>query len=729
MSTNQDSQARQLESAKTFTEQYSLPDDITITPIIVNNASALLLKNTSISIVNPPTSSPKSASNTPQGKQGGSPVNKRKERDIVHVIDPRSGHKTTIAKHISNRNLLVKSNVNKQQPKASPRPNMKKLGAVGVGKLNPDLDVIVINNNNGNADCDDSITENIAHNTQRGKKSPQQQLMNTTKLNKKSINAGMVTSTSLLPAHSIGINRGGKSNVGNKRVVVTVNENGKSSGGVRNSIQNSPVNYSLPPGISVSSGSPNYNRSQAVHNSRDPNNFVHIQTFDQKGKKRISLNECIDGLQKKRLKLLEEHNVDGTIANVNGNVNVIPRTPAQLPSKFNNGGRLPSRTAGSISSYSSGTSTGKFSDSSYSSARVRDSQILRGCTVIQSCDAEVAVSAVVLDHESYIRKNLRLSPKGLKIKNGLNKGNNNKFHSSSSKNRLFLPQQQQRELNYVVGMSKVKSSNNNNKGMGMGGGSSQRNTRSAAANAKIRTRFSANKPRGGGGGGGDSSPPRSRSRLLRGAGGSSGAGNQRGDSDSSNNNSRSNSAVRIINGHSSSSSGGMGRGVVDRESKKFPTQAFINAVADLYQYRRNVLLRVPRSGVGVFPSASSINLSTLNPPPKNNSSSPGDKETSQLSPSIPSQNEHVVVSSFSASVATVGLSGPAMKQPVGSMAANAAKKRAAMKPLSPAAINGALLQMGLAMRRTPKWSNGWRFEGEPYDIKVYLNVSLYLNYI
>ncbi|CAG7822234.1 unnamed protein product, partial [Allacma fusca] len=34
--TNMDSaQAKQLESAKTFTEQYSLPDDITITPILV----------------------------------------------------------------------------------------------------------------------------------------------------------------------------------------------------------------------------------------------------------------------------------------------------------------------------------------------------------------------------------------------------------------------------------------------------------------------------------------------------------------------------------------------------------------------------------------------------------------------------------------------------------------------------------------------------------------------
>lgn len=56
------------------------------------------------------------------------------------------------------------------------------------------------------------------------------------------------------------------------------------------------------------------------------------------------------------------------------------------------------------------------------------------------------------------------------------------------------------------------------------------------------------------------------------------------------------------------------------------------------------------------------------------------------------------------------------------MAANAAKKRAVVKPLSPAAINGALLQMGMA-RRAPKWSNGWRFEGEPYETKVFLNVS------
>lgn len=93
-------QGRQMESAKTFTEQYSLPDDITITPIIVNNSnsvsnssSALLLKNTSISLISPPTNSPKSsAPNNPSHAQNNrvpsaTAVNsKKKEKDIVHVI-------------------------------------------------------------------------------------------------------------------------------------------------------------------------------------------------------------------------------------------------------------------------------------------------------------------------------------------------------------------------------------------------------------------------------------------------------------------------------------------------------------------------------------------------------------------------------------------------------------------------------------------------------------------
>ncbi|CAG7815605.1 unnamed protein product, partial [Allacma fusca] len=64
-------------------------------------------------------------------------------------------------------------------------------------------------------------------------------------------------------------------------------------------------------------------------------------------------------------------------------------------------------------------------------------------------------------------------------------------------------------------------------------------------------------------------------------------------------------------------------------------------------------------------------------------------------------------------------SGKYRAQIAGSMAFNALKKRAIVKPLSPNVMNGALHSMLMA-RRQPKWSNGWRFEGDPFEAKVYL---------
>ncbi len=112
-------QAKQLESAKTFTEQYSLPDDITITPIIMSPSDSKSLPFT-----------------TPYGDPT-KPPSAQKKRDIVHVIDPRSGEKTTIAKHISNSNINRKTGPPRNV--SSVKPN----NAGNVGKISPALDVIV----------------------------------------------------------------------------------------------------------------------------------------------------------------------------------------------------------------------------------------------------------------------------------------------------------------------------------------------------------------------------------------------------------------------------------------------------------------------------------------------------------------------------------------------------------------------------------------------------------
>lgn len=635
---------------------------------------------------------------------------------------------------------------------------------IGVGKLNPDLDVIVINNNgsSGGPDCDDSITENLAQYNyavaNRGKKvvaNSMQQSHVGRKLGKKS-SLPMIPQN-LTPAH--GGNNSKSLITTGKRAALAVSDNSDAR------LQSVPINYSLPPGISISSGNSNQNQglNLTVNKSRiqrNHNDVVQVQAIQNhgqqqllslgKGKKRISLNDCIDELQKKRLKVLEDPHVpphlvgpilknhsilNGTAATgtVNGaNFNVIskPKTPKQ----FANATRFPSALASNFNNANTngavfdGGNNGKkksnklvLVDSSYSSARVRDPQLHRGGTVIKSSDALAAVSALVVDPDTYHLKNARLGD-GKGLKNGFKRGGK-LYQGKNLKSSSYLPP---RDINFVVGVSKVKS-----KGMSLEKAAanylSTRNTRSTAANAKIRTR---NRPQGGPGEASSfsSNSPRNRSRLLRkgnqiigvvvtGLGGSLG-GSRRSESDSSTNTSRSNSAVRIINGNVSSYSvPNNGRG--ERENRKYPTAAFINAVADLYQYRRNVLLRVPRAGVGIFPSASSVNLDK---PLAGPSTSPG-QERLQFSPPTFGVPNHNVKSLPTPATTSASISS---KGPVGSMAANAAKKRAMVKPLSPQAINGALLQMGMARQlRTPKWSNGWRFEGEPYEAKVFLNVSSY----
>ncbi|CAG7825502.1 unnamed protein product, partial [Allacma fusca] len=126
---------KQLESAKTFTEQYSLPDDITITPILVAAGTTPGAPTTTSNVVSGATTKSITAS---VHSNKSAP---HKPKDIVHVINPRSGQTTTIAKHMSNSSNQNSSSSQQQLKNVSPvKPN----NAGTVGKINPDLDVIVI---------------------------------------------------------------------------------------------------------------------------------------------------------------------------------------------------------------------------------------------------------------------------------------------------------------------------------------------------------------------------------------------------------------------------------------------------------------------------------------------------------------------------------------------------------------------------------------------------------
>jgi hypothetical protein len=837
----QQTQDRQLESAKTFTEQYSLPDDITITPIIVSNANtnALLLMNSSISIVT--TSAPSATSegnnNLYSGTDSNSSskgpiiggINKKKEKDIVHLIDPRSGHKTTIAKHISNKNLFANRGSNsptksrsKSPPKERSSPgqsgsavsrlksNINKLGSIKVGKLNPDLDVIVINNNGSNiggsaGNGNDHIAQNgnlIQQEHMQQQQYHQQPKKSTNKVGPVSHNSPDKDLTSSIPSHSSQHQQvmyssnstkspGPKGNRGQivpRRIALVGNDNNsqrKLMSNKRPVLGQSPeksfqppnpsFNYSLPPGISISAGvgtnlsiTPSTNLHNQHLNVRPPMTVQNYQNKSEshkafqshqvlanqnsanskpgKGngpssnKKRISLNECIDGLQKKRMKLLEDHDFTGDGTNptelINGGGRVT-HNPSFVPApngRMNKSSivfpfdkaSLPRSKVGGIGN-----------DAGATAARVRDPEEFNmGSTVINSSDAIVAVSAVVVDPETYhLIRNARAAAAmtaavkgGQQNKNGLKKTNstNSKFHGQQGSRKAMLHGKK-----VGVGSLKVKV-----KGLEkVGGGGGTRSTRSSAANAKIRTRLST-KPKLSGDSSGLNS--RSRSRLLRIRNPMAGNARKSESECSSTNTSRSSSAARFPGGNGAS-------GRAERGNRQ---AAFINAVADFYQYRRNVMLRVPKAGVGIFPSASCVNLLNI-PGSSSSASSTSIKRGASVSPGqerpvkallnppsalSPGNSQNILSpqlasgygagnSSRSNSPSLPNAMGTAsLKSPVGSMAAGAAKKRAIVKPLSPSAVNGALLQLGAA-RRQPKWSNGWRFEGEPYEARVLVNVS------
>lgn len=668
-------------------------------------------------------------------------------------LDPRSGQRTTIAKHISNKNLLANS-TNKNNSRSSANKNSgqtavsrlkpsinNKLGAVSVGKLNPDLDVIVINNSGSSSgDC---ISENGKLLQEQAKAKHASQLaMNNSKTNKR-CNSAIPN-----PSNHGNSKKGNKmvsQSLSNRRIALADNDNNnrkiapkkadKSSEKPSVPFQStvSSFNYSLPPGISISAGTGTnlsitssslnpvvprmQNRNQSLNLSMKPMTVQNFQksdsqnqklgSTDSKSKKRISLNDCIDELQKKRLKLLESPHAhtNGTSESINGNANM----------PLSNGR---SKSAGGLSS----SHRGAIVKDTATSARVRDPELNLGSTVINSSDAVVAVSAVFLDPHSYqLSRNTRTasSTKGLN-KNGLKKAK----LQQSKRNLITAPVSGKKSSNHklkIKPLEKVISS-------------TIRNTRSTAANAKIRTRLSA-KPKSGGINPADPNQAcsRSRSRLLRKRNQFISPNNRKSESDcSSNCTSRSNSAIRIVSGN-----GPNGRLEKERVNK-YPSQAFINAVADLYQYRRNVMLRIPKSGVGIFPSASNVNLFNLPESPSPDSikgvlSPVQDKQKiQQLSPNTPHAFHNNHKSAFGSSsrssspMLQAGSSGTSNKIPLGSMAANAAKKRAMVKPLSPASINGALQQMAM-LRRQPKWSNGWRFGKNKMNIHTKLIKSSIIN--
>lgn len=219
-------QNKKLESAKTFTEQYSLPDDITITPIIMNPEDGKSL--------------PFSQAKKPE----------RKRKDIVHLIDPRSGQTTTIAKHISSNNIIVNQSSlveSKNVASVKVKPN----NAGNVGKISPDLDVIVIG---GRKDLTMSSFSNQPQNL--------------------SINKGRKSCFAVLPMNSM--NRSNPVEKGNSKCTTF--------------ITNANTNMVLPlPQVA--------SRSE---NKTAPK------------RKGLSLSECIDGLQRKKMRILADTNISIT---------------------------------------------------------------------------------------------------------------------------------------------------------------------------------------------------------------------------------------------------------------------------------------------------------------------------------------------------------------------------------------------------------------------------------
>ncbi|CAL8088887.1 unnamed protein product [Orchesella dallaii] len=846
----QQTQVRQLESAKTFTEQYSLPDDITITPIMPPNSNTnkvLLMLNSSVSVI--PTSAPstttttlslnKTSSNAHDGllkhnnsSNHHSPT-KPKEKDIVHVIDPRSGQRTTIAKHISNNSRIAGNLSDNNKIKAQLGKNSTNLGDLGkpktpsrmetVRKLNPDLDVIVINR--GDLSRSDKI-ENIetmdlsTGGGSAGVASPNKpsrvghqgqslKQMPPLKPGRLAPNKMHPVPFSAISSSVMGITPGFiHQQQGNKRVALAHNDNnfhrnGNESGSGNNSIlklnqkrskahsnnsvpihgnnstvqsvfpnsaRGTPKNNAsvptsmgvpfsmpiLPPGISISAGSGN--NMNAIDDMQPTNlskksygntNFQsvnrlpvqvnqaylnHSGVIQQKAKAiKRSLNECIDGLQlqhqQKKLKMLEQHSNGGSRMHVFGNGSPSPSSSARTGIYNVNGGKPTfSQSVSSQQMERQRQHVANFNKSrpipqipvfgreTTTAARVRDPdfELKLGGMLINSNDAVNAVSALVVEPFDYsfsMRQSVNLE------KNGLGRKGKEKVHSKPS----TIPSYAFTEAKKKVTKLKARHGERGNRGIG-------------ASKSKIRTRLSV-RPKGLHGNSAQPLGSRSRSRLLRKRSllcNPNASTSRKSESDSSVCASRSSSTVRIISGVGQN---GVKAGGKDRDrDKPRNTQAFINATADLYQYRRSVILRVP-SPKPMSSAALNLNrtagadaiarMGDVSPDP---SRSDTDRTKTEIPRELAAHQmaqlarTHIMMVNQPAIQAQES-KGPAgiPRFPSGSMVVNAMKKRAGLKPLSPASVNGALSQqLLLNSRRQPKWSNGWRFEGEPYDGKIYV---------
>lgn len=954
-------QARQhLESAKTFTEQYSLPDDITITPILPPNPPpqlnpALLMLNSSVSVMltsapsttttTMTTTTSKSTSGTHDGllKTNNSfnhMPSKPKEKDIVHVIDPRSGQRTTIAKHISNNSRIAGnlSDINKNRTKIGKDSSANFAGSVGgvgkgpgitqqrtsnsrmetVRKLNPDLDVIVINNSGGDVHGNRSDkTENIQtmnlssigsppatnlpekpprsmtgnHQGKPLKTMPPLKAGGRMAPNKthpvpfsaiSSSVMGIAPSSSshhqhvkrVALAHSDN-NNFHRNNSGNNSTnnsgnsILRVNQ--KKSKVQRNSLPNtahypqqsvyphigrSPPNStssvssqlphnrnqyampSLPAGISISAGSSsgvggpmdnmqptnlskkNYGNVMTAGyrqpQQQAPVNMAHHQP-KQKNVKAIkrSLNECIDGLQlqhqQKKLKLLEQQHAiisnGSNRAHVVGNSNSLSASTSARTGIFNvNGGKpifsgtvSPQQqqilfqqqqqqfrqhqqqfVAGNLSNKSARQQqqqflqTPMFGTETATAARVRGpdfEQKVGGGMVINSNDAMTAVSALVVEPFDYSLAGRQHVYNAIIHNNGLaSRGRKEKAvgerHIVTSSYQAYT--EAKKKVNKLKGRQHVgeKVALSGGRG-GAGGGAGGGVYGAGGAKSKIRTRLSV-KPKGLHHNTQQPLGSRSRSRLLRkrsllcNPNSNNNMGNRKSESDGGSVcASRSSSSVRIISGGASQQNGGKGGKERERERPKH-TQAFINATADLYQYRRRLILRVPSPKpaglISSSVSSSATAVSNLNRAipmgadaiarfgDSSSSSSPSSSLPVEVASTTKSETprelaahqmhqiafSHIVGNQHQSpmSLAVQESKGPSLSPlpRTGSMVVNALKKRAGMKPLSPASVNGALTQqLLLNSKRQPRWSNGWTFEGESYEAKVYVKVRVRLS--
>lgn len=934
-------QARQqLESAKTFTEQYSLPDDITITPILPPNPPqqlnpALLMLNSSVSVML--TSAPSTTTTTTLTTNTSKSIcvthdgllksknsfnlmpSKPKEKDIVHVIDPRSGQRTTIAKHISNNSRIAGSlsDISKNRTKIG-KDSTNFCGLVGKGpgiiqqktnsrmetvrKLNPDLDVIVINNSDGgmhgnrndkteniqtmnNLSSTSSLATNIPEkvpNSATGnhqgnllKPMPPLKAGGLMAPNKThSIPFSTITSSVMgIAPHSSHQHKQGKrvalahsgnnnfhrnnsgsnnntNNGGNS--ILRVSQ--KKSKAQKNSLSNTthypqqsvypqlvrsppssttsvssklPQSHnhnqytipSLPPGISICTGSSsgvggpvditqptnlskkNYGNVMTGYRQRQqqaPVNMTYQQPIHKNVKAiKRSLNECIDGLQlqhqQKKLKLLEQQHAvisTGNSKSYKGNGSPLSASTSARTGIFNVNGGKPI-FSGTVSpqqqqilfqqqqqqfmqhqqQFVAGNSSNKsvrqqqqflqtpmYSVETATAARVRGpdfEQKVGGGMVINSNDAMTAVSALVVEPFDYSLAGRQQAYNAIIHNNGLaNRGRKEKAvggrHIIASSYQAFTVAK--KKINKLKGRQHV--------GEKVTLGGARGGTSSAGGSkSKIRTRLSV-KPKGLHHNTQQPLGSRSRSRLLRkrsllcNPNTSNNSGNRKSESDGGSVcASRSSSSVRIISGGAAQQNGGKGGKERERERPKH-TQAFINATADLYQYRRRLILRVPspkpaevnsRSASSTATAVSNLNrvipmgADAIARFGESSSSSPPIELASITKSEIPRElaahqmhqiafsqivgNHHQSPMSF----AVQESKGPSLSPlpRTGSMVVNALKKRAGMKPLSPASVNGALTQqLLLNSKRQPRWSNGWTFEGDPYEAKVYVKVRL-----